>query len=122
VLLLLLTLAVSTANLVTATPAFAAFRDIAIHFTNNSDSALTRASETLDGGCWTTEPPDKIAIGQSVDIHSESCGVFTGTEFHVSYTLDRTGTTMSMHYSNPAVGEDTFEETAPRATSSRRTE
>ncbi len=114
VLLLLLTLAVSTANLVTATPAFAAFRDIAIHFTNNSDSALTRASETLDGGCWTTEPPDKIAIGQSVDIHSESCGVFTGTEFHVSYTLDRTGTTMSMHYSNPAVGEDTFEETAPQ--------
>jgi hypothetical protein len=111
---LIVLVGVSMASLVTAPPASAAFRDIVVHFTNNSDSALTRTGETLDGGCWTAEPPEKIAIGQSVDIHSESCGVFTGTEFHVSYKLDLTGTTMSMHYSNPAAGSDTFEETAPQ--------
>jgi Bacterial Ig-like domain (group 3) len=112
--LIVLVLAFVTANFATATPASAATRDIVIHFTNNSDSALTRAGGTLDGGCWNTEPPANIAIGQSVDIHSESCGVFTGTEFHVSYRLDRNGATMSMHYSNPFAGEDTFEEMAPQ--------
>jgi len=99
-----------------ATPAQAANQNILIHFTNNSDSALTLSSVTLDGGCWTGNeaPPQTIAIDQSVDIASESCGVLTGTEFHVSYTLDLSGATMSMHYSNPELGSDTFENNAPQ--------
>jgi hypothetical protein len=95
-----------------ATPAAAAFRDIRVHFTNNSDSVLKRAGGTLDGGCWVAEPPLTIAIDQTVDMASESCGVLTGTEFHVSYKLEN-GTLVSLHYDNPAVGSDTFEETAP---------
>jgi len=97
---------------VTATPAAAATRDIVVHLTNSSDSVLTRASGTLDGGCWNIEPPLTIAIDQTVDIHSESCGVATGTEFHVSYWLDN-GTQMHLHYDNPFAGSDTFDETAP---------
>ena len=64
----------------TAPPAHAANRNIVVHFNNNSDSALTLASYKLDGGCWTNDvpPPQTIAIDQSVDIASESCGVFTG--------------------------------------------
>ncbi len=99
-----------------AAPAQAATQNIVVHFTNNSDSALTLSSVNLDGGCWTNNesPPQTIAIDQSVDIASESCGVLTGTEFHVSYKLDLTGQTMSMHYDNPEVGSDTLDNTAPQ--------
>ena len=94
----------------------AANRDIVVHFKNNSDSALTLKSYNLDGGCWSSggPPPQKIAIDQSVDIASESCGVLTGTEFHLSYTLDLNGATMSMHYDNPEGGSDTLDNTAPQ--------
>ena len=105
-------LCAATFALIAATPATAAFRDIRVHFTNNSDSVLTRASGKLDGGCWSVEPPLKIEIDQTVDMASESCGFATGTEFHVSYWLEN-GTQLSLHYDNPAAGSDTFEETAP---------
>lgn len=98
--------------MMTSTPAAAATRDILVHFTNNSDSVLTRTDVTLDHGCWADEPPLKIEIDQTVDIHSESCGVATGTEFHVSYALDN-GTELSLHYDNPFLGSDTFDENAP---------
>jgi Bacterial Ig-like domain (group 3)/Peptidase M66 len=116
VLLLLLALAVTQVAVAQTALADDSARSILVHFTNRSDSTLTLASKTLDGGCWSEglEPPAKIAIDQSVDIASESCGFLTGTEFHVSYTLDLSGATMKMHYSNPFVGEDTFEETAPQ--------
>jgi len=101
---------------VNAPTAHAANRNILVHFTNNSDSPLTLAAVTLDGGCWTGDvaPPQKIAVDQSVDIASESCGVFTGTEFHVRYKLDIGGTTLEMHYSNPETGSDTLDNTAPQ--------
>jgi hypothetical protein len=99
-----------------ASPGRAANRNIVVHFTNNSDSGLTLQSVTLDGGCWTNgeSPPQTLAVNQSVDIASESCGVFTGTEFHVSYTLDLGGATMSMHYDNPEIGSDTLDNNAPQ--------
>lgn len=103
----------ATALAITAAPpAAAAFRDIHVFFINSSDSVLTRIGGTLDHGCWTTEPPLKIAIDQVVEIVSESCGVGTGTEFHVTYAVDN-GELMTMHYANPAAGSDTFEEEAP---------
>jgi len=105
-------LCATTLALIAPTPANAAFRDIRVHFTNNSDSVLTRANGKLDGGCWSVEPPLKIEIDQTVDMASESCGIGTGTEFHVSYWLEN-GTQLSLHYDNPALGSDTFEETAP---------
>jgi len=113
---LLSTLAGISLLVVNVSPAQAANRNILIHFTNNSDSALTLSSVTLDGGCWTDNeaPPQTIAIDQSVDIASESCGFATGTEFHVSYTLDLSGATMSMHYDNPELGSDTLDNTAPQ--------
>lgn len=111
--LLMLVLTLATASLVAAGPAHAATRDIGVHFTNSSDEVLTRASGTLDHGCWGTEPPVKIEIDQTVDITSESCGVATGTEFHVNYWVGSTGAQMSMHYDNPFVGSDDFDESAP---------
>jgi len=112
---LLLWLALVSATgfaMMTATPASAAFRDIHVFLINGSDSALKFVSSTLDHGCWTQEPAKKIDIDQVVEIVSESCGVGTGTEFHVTYALDN-GEEMTLHYDNPAAGSDTFEETAP---------
>jgi hypothetical protein len=110
-------LALLVAGLVTAvntTPASAATRDIRVHVANKSDTALTLAGQSLDHGCWNIAPPATIAIGQTVDIASESCGVATGTEFHVTYTLAGTNARMELHYDNPFVGSDSFDETAPQ--------
>src|SRR5215831_11656325 len=90
-----------------ATPAVAT--DILVHFTNKTDSVLYRSGGQLDGGCWVHEPPLQIEIDQTVDMASTTCGILTGTEFHVRYKLDN-GREISMHYDNPAVGSDTFEE------------
>lgn len=98
----------------TATPAAAATRDIHVHLTNNSDAGLTLTGSNLDHGCWNTAPPSTIDIGQTVDIASESCGVATGTEFHLTYHLDNTSKQMTLHYSNPFAGGDTFEENPPQ--------
>jgi hypothetical protein len=113
--LLMLVLALATASLVAAAPANAATRDIRVHVTNSSDEALTRASWTLDHGCWPAgvEPPLTIAVDQTVDIASESCGVATGTEFTVTYWVGSSGQQLSLHYNNPFVGSDDFNESAP---------
>jgi hypothetical protein len=111
--LIAVVLALAAGSAISASSAFAATRDIRVHLTNNSDSVLTFASYTLDHGCWSDKPPDKIEVGQTVDIASESCGFATGTEFHVSYWLEG-GSQMSLHYSNPFSGDDDFEETAPQ--------
>lgn len=110
---LMLVLALAIASLVAAAPANAATRDIRVHVTNGSDEVLTRASGTLDGGCWGVEPPLKIEIDQTVDIASESCGVATGTEFTVTYWVGSSGAQMTMHYNNPFAGTDDFDENAP---------
>ena len=110
---LMLVLALAIASLVAAAPANAATRDIRVHFTNSSDEVLTRASGTLDAGCWGVEPPLKIEIDQTVDIASESCGVATGTEFTVTYWVGSSGAQMTMHYNNPFGGTDEFDENAP---------
>ena len=71
---LLLALSSISLMIMNAPPAHAANRNIRVHFTNNSNSSLTLASYTLDGGCWTNDipPPQTIAIGESVSILSES--------------------------------------------------
>lgn len=102
--------------------AHAAARTILVHFTNNSDSSLTLSGKThLDGGCWSSgSPPPTIAVGQHVDIASESCGVLTGTEFELGYTLDLNGATMAMHYNNPYAGSNSFDEVTPQGYSFAR--
>ncbi len=112
--LIVVVLALSVVGVIAAPGASAATRDIRVHVTNNSDSALSFASFKLDHGCWGEKPPATIEIGQTVDIASESCGVATGTEFHVSYWVDRTGEQMNMYYDNPFAGSDEFDETAPQ--------
>lgn len=106
-------LAVAAVALVGGEPTSAAFRDINVEFTNRSDSELTLVSAELLGGCWVARPPDRVLLGQTVDFISESCGVLTGTEFRVTYRLDRSGQTLVLRYNNPAVGSDDFIELAP---------
>jgi hypothetical protein len=109
-----LILALMGANLVIASPAAAATRDIRVHLTNNSDSVLLFDGGTLDHGCWGEKPPDVIEIDQTVDIASESCGVATGTEFTIKYRLKNAPhLQLTLHYNNPFVGSDDFDETAP---------
>jgi hypothetical protein len=99
---------------VQAATAHAAARSMQVKFTNSSDSALTLTKAQLDHGCWAhcgnppacppegapKEPPSTIPIGASVEFESESCGVATGTEFHVSYKLAN-GSELQMHEDVP---------------------
>lgn len=106
-------LAMLVASFATAPPAHAATRDIRVHLTNSSDQVLTRKGGNLDHGCWAIEPPLRIEIDQTLDMASESCGVATGTEFTVDYWVGSTGKILTLHYSNPFVGSDTFDENPP---------
>jgi hypothetical protein len=113
-LALLTALAIPVGFSVHASAAQAAQRSIQVKLTNNSDSALTLTKAQLDHGCWAScgsppfcpkngapkEPPPTIAIGAFVEFESESCGIATGTEFHVAYKLAN-GTEMEMHYDVP---------------------
>jgi hypothetical protein len=112
-LLIATLLAVAGLSVHTAT-AHAGARSIQVKFTNSSDSSLTLTKAQLDHGCWAQcgsppgcpqegtpkQPPSTIPIGAFVEFESESCGVATGTEFHVAYKLAN-GTQMEMHYDVP---------------------
>lgn len=94
--------------------AHAATRDIKVSLNNQSDTALTLKAWSLPDGCWAAgSPPQTVAIGQTAVIRSESCGVATGTEFTVQYTLDLTGQILTLHYNNPFAGSDDFDENVP---------
>ena len=110
---LLAVLALATlGSLAHAASADAAARSIRVTFTNNSTSALTRTYQELDHGCWATEPPSTIAIGQTVVYEGESCGFATGVEWQLNYQLGN-GSTLELSYDNPFVGSNSYVENAP---------
>ena len=97
-----------------ATPAFADFKETRITFTNSSDSALVLDSKSIPHGEWNVEPPARINIDQVVMISSSNAddSILTGTEWSAVYKLAN-GSTLALHYDNPAVGSDEFDELAP---------
>ncbi len=101
-------------TMLAATPAVADFKETRITFTNSSDSVLVLDSKSIPHGEWNQEPPARINIDQVVTISSSNSddSVLTGTEWLARYKLAN-GSTMVMHYDNPAVGEDEFVESAP---------
>ena len=62
-----------------------AARSVSVTFTNKTTVALVRSNGHLDHGVWSTEPPLRIEVGQTVGWESESDGVATGTEGEVHY-------------------------------------
>lgn len=97
-----------------AAPAFADFRETRITFTNSSDSDLALVSSSIPHGEWNQPPPSKIAMDQVVTISSSSTegSIGTGTEWSAVYKLAN-GSTLALHYDNPAAGSDEFDELAP---------
>jgi hypothetical protein len=103
-----------------------AARSIQVRFTNKSDSKLKLVKSQLDHGCWAEEstvsyaPPPEISREQSILIESESCGILTGTEFHVAYQL-HDGEEMEMIYDNPYAGSNSYNEVTPKGYTFTRT-
>ncbi|HEX5087287.1 MAG TPA: Ig-like domain repeat protein [Nocardioides sp.] len=99
---------------ITAAPASADFKETRITFTNGSDSALVLESTSIPHGEWNQEPPSRINIGQVVTMSSSNAddSILTGTEWSAIYRLEN-GSTLRLHYNNPAVGSDDFDEQAP---------
>jgi hypothetical protein len=85
-----------------------------IWFVNNTSSTLSRTDAGLDHGewsytphgndqcAWSQEPPRSIAPRQCVTWGSQSAGVLTGTQGHVSYAFPD-GDTMNISWDNPYV-------------------
>ncbi len=109
-----LVVALGALETIVATHASADFRETRITFTNSSDSALVLESKSIPHGEWNQEPPARINIDQVVTISSSNAddSVLTGTEWSAIYKLSN-GSTLGMHYDNPAVGGDEFDEQAP---------
>ena len=89
--------------------AHAAARSVIVNFTNLSDTALVLASDNLDHGCWTVQPPGRIEAGSTVTWESESCGFLTGTEGEADFTIE-TGGSAHFHWDNPFVGSNSYDQ------------
>ncbi|MFI6297958.1 hypothetical protein ACIBEJ_40650 [Nonomuraea sp. NPDC050790] len=89
-----------------------AARSVAVTFTNTTGEILGKNFEALMHGVWTNgiEPPQTVMPGETVSWESESDGVATGTEGRLQYRVGDGGPIIEMHWSNPFVGANTFDE------------
>jgi hypothetical protein len=89
-----------------------AARSVLVSFTNATGFVLGKWWEGLDHGVWTDdiEPPQTITPGETVTWMSESDGFATGTEGRVQYTVGDGGSVIELHWNNPFVGANTFDE------------
>ncbi|WP_205697898.1 OmpL47-type beta-barrel domain-containing protein [Conexibacter sp. SYSU D00693] len=97
-------------------------REINVVFQNTSDQALDLTKQDLEHGCWGAgSPPSRIEAGATVNINSRSCGVATGTEFVLEYTLATSKQLLRLHYDNPYVGVSEYREQSPEGYQAVRT-
>lgn len=89
-----------------------AARSVNVTFTNNTGFILGKWWDGLDHGVWTddVEPPQTIVSGETVTWMSESDGIATGTEGRVQYTVGDGGPVIELHWNNPFVGDNTYDE------------
>jgi hypothetical protein len=59
------------------------------------------------------EPPFTITAGETVTWQSESDGFMTGTEGSVRYGIGTNGGEFTLHWDNPFVGHNSYDEQAP---------
>jgi hypothetical protein len=94
-----------------------AARSVQITFVNNSDHALVLSSTDRSHGIWTTDPPARIEAGTTVVWASESSGIATGTEAEANYNIEtapeETGGSVHLHWDNPFVGSNSYDESVP---------
>ncbi|MEV6908177.1 hypothetical protein [Amycolatopsis sp. NPDC051071] len=90
--------------------AFAAY----VTLFNQTNHVLTFRASGLDHGCWNTYPPSQIQPHTAVYWQSDSCGVLTGTEGWVTYTIERSGGQgyAYAHWNVPFSGSNSFDGTA----------
>lgn len=92
-----------------------ASRSVQILFNNNTNSALTLQSATLQHGVWTQNdtPPATIAAGaQNVPFGSESDGTATGTQGTVVYQMGTVGT-VTLNWDDPFSGSNSYSSSVP---------
>jgi hypothetical protein len=89
-----------------------AARSTHVVFTNHTDQPLGKLGQDLPHGVWTNgvEPPFTIAPGEKVEWESESDGFMTGTEGSTRYGIGTTGGELTVHWDNPFVGSNTYDE------------
>ena len=89
-------------------------RQVTVELVNGTDLDLQLDSATLAHGVWANEdyrPPMLIPAGGHAEFRSDSSGFLTGVEGRVAYTIDDSPAVI--HFRNPFVGKNTFDEVAP---------
>lgn len=81
---------------------------------NQTNRVLTLRASHLDHGCWNTQPPSQIRPHTAEYWRSDSCGVLTGTEGWVNYTIENSGGQgyAYAHWNLPYYGSNSFDGTA----------
>ena len=90
-----------------------AARSVKVLFRNYSNKKLIKIDEGLDHGIWVSTPPNSIDPTQTADWKSESAGFMTGTEGWVIYRPEGVGKDIRLHWDNPFVGSNSYDESAP---------
>lgn len=83
-------------------------RSVDIRFVNTTGEALTCATAVLDGGEWSSYPPDAVAAGDTGAWRTQSNGVATGTEGAATFGVGSATTKVEIKWNDPYVGSNSF--------------
>ncbi|KAK3311503.1 uncharacterized protein B0T15DRAFT_78165 [Chaetomium strumarium] len=86
-----------------------AARSVVCVVTNETNMDLSRNSESLAHGIWSTNmyPPEIIPAGTTAQFEAESQGFMTGCEGQVNYEVDG-ATTVTFYFDNPYIGDNGY--------------
>lgn len=90
-----------------------AARSVDVTFVNITPYNLNFVRGDISHGVWSTLPPSTIAPFSTVQFGSESDGILTGTEAEEIYQIEFTGQEVGIHWNNPYVGSNSYNEWAP---------
>jgi aegerolysin len=90
-------------------------RSTQVKLLNATGLNLSRQDEGLDHGIWTDNqlPPEHIPNGGTAEWQSESNGFATGTQGHVTYSVDGGPGAFVIAWDNPFVGSNEFSVSSP---------
>ncbi|MFT3776199.1 MAG: hypothetical protein QM820_63455 [Minicystis sp.] len=80
---------------------------------NNTSRRMIRTSANRESGKYTNEPPGEIAPRAQASFRIESNGFMTGAIGSVTYRFEGVSGMVDLHYSNPYIGSNHYENSAP---------
>jgi hypothetical protein len=83
-------------------------RSVDVMLVNRTGASLRCGDAVLDGGEWASYPPSALTAGGGASWRTQSNGLMTGTEGRVTFAIDGTDAKVTLSWSNPYVGSNSY--------------